>query len=148
MWKIFATCSYVGDFFNRKGDNNDLVNDRVREGIICMRSTVAECADITLGQYAIQTLLTMYKAVFVQTMLVNSSGWCNLSKQNMESLRIIQMKYLRRILHVPNSTPCVAIMRELGVKPIELELVTRKTTVFPAPYNKLRRGGSSKNGVQ
>ena len=117
---------YVGDFFNIKGNNNDLIQDRIRKGTICMRSTIAECTDITLGQYAIHTLLTMYNAVFVQTLLFNSGGWCNLSKQNEESLRVLQMKYLRRILHIPNSTPCVAILRELGVKPIEMELHARQ----------------------
>jgi hypothetical protein len=117
---------YVGDYFNNKGNNNDLINDRTTRGLICMRSTLAECGDITLGQYAIQSLVMMYKSVFVQTVMNNSGAWCGLSKENLEKIRICQMKYLKRILHTPRSTPNVAVLAELGIKPIENELHERQ----------------------
>ena len=103
-----------------------MVDDRVARGIRCMRTTLAECADITLGQYAIESLLTMYRAAFVQTVLFNSGGWCNLKKQDVEKLRVLQMKYLKRILHAPQSTPNVVVMLELGVQPITSELHERQ----------------------
>ena len=76
----------------------DLIEDRVAKGTMCMRSTIAECGDITLGQYAIESMIMMYKSVFVQTILFNSGAWCNLTKENLEKLKVLQMKYLKRIL--------------------------------------------------
>ena len=124
--KNVDTITYVGDVFNEKGNNSDLIKDRGAKGIRCMRNTIAECDDITLGQYAIESLVLMYKAVFVQTILFNGEAWCNLTKQNEESLRVLQMKYLKRILHAPQSTPNIAVMMELGVKPIINEIHIRQ----------------------
>ena len=65
---------YVGDPFNSKGNNNDLVNDRVENGIRCIRSCIAECGDVTLGVHAIQVLLFTYQSIFLQTVLYNSGS--------------------------------------------------------------------------
>ena len=126
MVKSVDEIMYIGDSFNRKGSNNDLVNDRIAKGMRCLRNTVAECGDITLGQYAIETLVLLYKTVFLKTVLVNCEAWCNLTKTNCETLQILQMKYLKRILHAPKSTPNIAIMVELGVKPIITEIHVRQ----------------------
>ena len=69
---------YVGDVFNQKGSNKDLIDDRKVRGTICIRGTLAECSDITLGQYAIESLMLMYRAVFIQVVLFNGGAWCKL----------------------------------------------------------------------
>ena len=117
---------YIGDGFNRKGSNKDLINDRIAKGMRCLRNTIAECTDTTLGQYAIESSMLLYKTVFVKTILFNCGAWCNLTKQNIESLQVLQMKYLKRILHSPKSTPNIAVLMELGVKPIETEIHIRQ----------------------
>ena len=117
---------YVGEGFNHKGNNNDLVEDRVAKGIKCIRSCVAEACDITLGVHAIESLLVMYKSVFLHTVLYNCGSWCNLTQINKDSLSGVQMKFLRRMLHIPSSTPCSTIFRELGVIPIVNELESRQ----------------------
>ena len=118
--------TYIGDVFNRWGNNNDLIADRVAKGMRCMTSTIAECSDITLGQYSLQSLIMMYKSIFIPTILFNSGAWCNLNKQNHERLAALQMKFLKRILHTPQSTPNVAVQIELGIKPIENEIHIRQ----------------------
>ena len=117
---------YVGDYFNNKGNNNDLVSDRVENGTRCIRSCIAECGEVTLGLHAIKVLLVMYQSIFLQTVLYNSGSWCNLSQGNKESLTEIQMKYLGRILHIPKSTPTLVILRELGIISIVNELECRQ----------------------
>ena len=109
-----------------KKGNNSLIDDRVGRGIQCIRSTVAECGALTLGQYAIQSLLLMYKTMLVQTVIFNSETWCNLNKENENKLKVVQMKYLKRIMHTPQSTSNVAIQIELGVKPILNEIHSRQ----------------------
>ena len=117
---------YVGDDFNKRGDNNDLMESRATKARKCIQSCFAECCDITLGQYSIQVLMILYRQVFLQTILFNSGAWCNLTDTNMKRLKVIQMKYLKRLLHAPRGTPNVAILRELGVLPIEAELHIRQ----------------------
>ena len=117
---------YVGDVFNNKGNNKDLIKDRVSKGVVCIRTCIAECADVTLGVHAIRVLLVMYKSIFLHTVLFDSGPWCNLTQGNKDSLTGIQMKYLRRILHVPSSTPSLALLRELGVIPIINEIECRQ----------------------
>lgn len=92
----------------------------------CISSCFAECCDITLGQYAIHVLMVMYRSIFVQTILFNSGAWCNLTDTNIKRLKVIQMKYLKRVLHAPRATSNVAVLRELGVLPIESELHIRQ----------------------
>ena len=48
---------YVGDEFNCKGDNTNLIQDRVNSGKQYLRTCFAECGDVTLGVHAIQVLL-------------------------------------------------------------------------------------------
>ncbi len=117
---------YVGDFFNTKGNNNDLIQDRVNKGTQCTRRCFAECGDITLGVHTIEVLLFLYNVVFVHTVLFNSGAWCNLTQNNKDKLTEVQMKYLRRIMHVPVSTPAAVIFRELGVIPLVNELECRQ----------------------
>ena len=117
---------YVGDTFNKRGNCKDLILDRVSKGIGCLRSTMAECGDVSLGQHAIESQIMMYKAVFVQTVLFNGGGWCNLSIESINKLKVLQMKFLKRILHAPRSTSINAVLIELGIKPIVSELHERQ----------------------
>ena len=47
-------------------------------------------------------------------------------KAELDKLNVLQMKYLKRILHAPRSTPNVAVCVELGVIPIEYEIHIRQ----------------------
>ena len=69
---------YLGDMFNSKGNDNDLIADRVAKGMACMISSIALASEITLGAYLIRTLLSLYKSIFVQVTTFNSRAWDSL----------------------------------------------------------------------
>ena len=63
---------YLGDIFNKKGMNNDMIEDRVKKGKSCIINAVSMCSDITMGMFALDTLLLLYKSLFLQIVLHNS----------------------------------------------------------------------------
>ena len=119
---IVDVTRYLGDMFNSKGNSNDLITDRVKKGLACMISSVALASEITLGAYLIKTLLSLYKSIFVQVTTFNSSAWDNLTKQQINKLQTVQLKFLKRILHAPASTANCFTFLELGILPIEFNI--------------------------
>ena len=113
---------YLGDIFNRKGSNNDMIEDRVKKGKSCIVNSMALCKDVTMGMFAIDTLLLLYKSLFLQIVLNNAQAWSNLNNRDGKNLQTIQMKYLKRIFHAPSSTPNCLTLLETGITPILHEI--------------------------
>ena len=116
--KICSKERYLGDIFNSKGDNNDLVDDRVQKGMACMISSISLASEITLGVHLIQSLVFLYKVVFVQVVTFNSCSWNNITKSQIAKLQTVQLKFLKRILHAPSSATNCFVFLELGIVPI------------------------------
>lgn len=95
---------YLGDIFNKSGSNNDLIDDRVKKGKACIINAMSLCSEITMGVYTISTLLLLYKSVFIQVVLYNAQAWSNLTDSNVRDLQVVQLKYLKRMLHAPLAT--------------------------------------------
>ncbi len=110
---------YLGDTFNKLGNSWDLVETRVRKGQCCIVHAMSVCSDVTLGAYAIQTLLLLYQGVFVQVVLNNAQAWSNLNEKQITALQTIQLKYIKRIFFAPSSTPNALAYLETGTLPIE-----------------------------
>ena len=119
---IVEIAKYLGDFFNAKGDNSDLIEDRVAKGLKCMIISIALAGEITLGVYLIKTQIILYKVMFLTVVLYNSCAWNNLTKLQVSKLRTIQLKFLKRILHAPASTTNCFVYLELGIIPIEYNI--------------------------
>ena len=119
---VVEVAKYLGDMFNSKGNNNDLITDRVQKGIMCMVSSIALASEITLGAFLIKALLSLYKVIFLPVVTFSSGAWDNITSQQMEKLRSVQLKYLKRILHAPSSTTNCFTFLELGILPIEFNI--------------------------
>ena len=124
---LTAECaSYLGDIFNTAGNNKDLIEDRVKKGKACIVSAMSLCGEITMGVYTIDTLLLLYCSVFLAVLLYNSQAWSNLTTSNIHDLQVIQLKYLKRMLHAPSSTSNPLTFLETGTLPIENEIHIRQ----------------------
>ena len=84
------------------------------------------CDDVTMGLFAIQTLLLLHGSLFLPVMLFNSSAWTKLTPADIKALQTTQLKYLKRIFHAPQSTPNSLTFLETGVLPIEMEIHKRQ----------------------
>jgi hypothetical protein len=109
---------YLGDILNRKGSNSDLIEDRVKKGKSCIANSMALCKDVTMGIFAIDTLLLLYKSLFLQVVLYNAQAWSNLKNIDIKNLQTIQLKFLKRTFHAPSSTPNCLTLLETGTTPI------------------------------
>ena len=115
---------YVGDPFNQQGTNKDLIEDRVKKGQGRVISIISMCEEASLGKYLIQTLVLLYHTVFLKVLLFNCQAWSHLTNDNFKKLQTIQLKFLKRIMAVPQSTPNCFVYLELGILPIRYEIHT------------------------
>ncbi len=116
---------YLGDPFNEKGNNDDLIQDRVRRGTkasICITSLIYE---INLGIHEISVWILLYRALFLSTVLFNSQTWSRLRQKDLEKLQVMQQKFLKKVVGVSSGTPNSFIFLELGILPIEVEIHKR-----------------------
>jgi hypothetical protein len=124
--KIVSTAVYLGDVFNYKGNNQDLVSDRVARGMMCLVTSFALISDVSMGCYCVLTLLMLYRCMFVPSVLFNSEVWTRLTTEDIRRLEVVQLKFLKRIFHVPSSTSNAATVLEVGVLPVVYEIEARK----------------------
>ena len=124
--QVVSFAKYLGDIISANGGNGNLIQDRVKKGKAIIISALSLCNDMTLGYHYIGSALLLYKAIFLASVLFNSQAWTNITKTQMTQLRTVQLKYLKRTLQVPNSTPNAFTFLELGVLPIEFEIHRRQ----------------------
>ena len=126
MIENVSIIEYLGDVFNSKGDNTDLVKDRIKRGTAAMISIEAIMADLQLGTHTVSVYLLLYHSLFLSTMLFNSQAWSNLTKKDIENLQTCQLKILKKILGGARSTSNAFTFLELGVLPISYEIHKRQ----------------------
>ncbi len=124
--RVVSEAPCLGDIFNNRGTYKDLIDDRVRRGKMCTVNCLSTCSTSEFGKYTINSLLLLYRTVFLQTILFNSETWDNIPQNAIDRLHSLQMKYLKWMLHSPRGTPNAVVMLELGVFPIRQEIDARK----------------------
>ena len=114
--------TYLGDQFNSKGTNTDLVVERVKKGKACIVNSMALCSDTTMGIHAIETLLLLYNCLLLAVILYNAQAWSNLTTTDLLLLQRVQLKFIKRMLHAPSSTSTPLTYLETGILTIEFEI--------------------------
>ena len=59
---------YLGDIFNKKGNNKDLIDDRVMRGKAAMIRALSSCDEVAMGCYIIEVLLMLYNSFFLSVL--------------------------------------------------------------------------------
>ena len=122
---IAKEIAYLGDIFNDLANNDGLMLDRVKRGTKAMITIVALMAETEVGIHKVNIMLLLYRCLFLSTVLFNSSTWSNLRKKDLDCLRTLQLKFLKRVVGVASSTCNAFIFLELGVLPINYEIEKR-----------------------
>ena len=117
---------FLGDMINDKGNNKDLIIDRVNKGKTVMAICFALCSEIAMGTYFVEAAILLYNSVFLSTIIFNSQAWTNLLIEDLKKLQVIQLRYLKRILSSPQSTANCFVFLEMGVLPIEYVIHCRQ----------------------
>ena len=117
---------YLADVFNEKGNNDGLMQDRVRRGTKAIISIMSILQESDLGIHHMDVALLLYRALFLMTVLYNAQVWSNLRQKDLDLLKKMQTKFLKRIVGVSYSTCSSLVFLELGVLPIEYEIHIRQ----------------------
>ena len=123
---LVSEIKYLGDIFNSSGNNDGLIADRVKRGIKAMITIASLMAETEVGVYHVSVMLLLYRSLFLSTTLFNSQAWSNLRKKDIDELRVLQLKFLKRIIGVASSASNSFTYLELGVLPIEYEIEKRQ----------------------
>ena len=95
--------AYLGALFNSKGNNEDLVKDRIQKARSCMVNSISMCADVTMGAYAVQSLILVYKSVFIPTLLYGCQVWTRMTKIEENKVQTIQLQFLKKMHLLPRT---------------------------------------------
>ena len=116
----------IGDIFNSRGNNDGLIADRIKRGTKAMITIASLMAETEVGVYHVSVMLLLYRSLFLSTTLFNSQAWSNLRKKDIDELRRLQLKFLKRVVGVASSASNSFTFLELGVLPIEYEIEKRQ----------------------
>ena len=134
----------LGDMVSDSRSNKALIDQKISIGKGALASILAMCNEVTFGIHHISLGLLLYESVFLQSFLFNSGVWTRLTKTDVNRLKTTQLKALKRITHLPNSTPNCFVYLELGILPVEHELDKRKL-MFLYHIHSLREDDPVKN---
>ena len=97
------------------------------QGSVTELISICKEAQVSLNQ--ISAMFLLYRSVFLPRLIFNCETWSNLTNQEVELLQKVQLKYLRNMTEVANSTPVAGTFLELGILPINFEIDLRKLNI-------------------
>ena len=116
----------LGDIINEKGNNADMIDDKVKKAQAALINCLSLCNEVTLGLFFAKSALILYRSVFLATLLFNSQSWRNLTKAELKKLEVIQLRFLKRIMKAPISTPNSFVFLEFGELPVSYIIHSRQ----------------------
>ena len=125
MKQVDVVC-YLGDHFNRQANNSDLCKERVTKTNNTIIGLCSLCKGINMGNKQIESMLLLYKTVFIPRLIYNCEACSNLIPKDYLTLQESQLTYLRNVLEVSKATPIVAMYLELAILPVRYEIEMRQ----------------------
>ena len=125
MKQVDMTC-YLGDHFNRQGNNSDLCEERVTKAKDTIIELCSLCKGINMENKQIETMLLLYKTVFIPMLIYNCETWSNLTPKDYLTLQASQLTCLWNVLEVSKATPTAVMYLELGILPVRYEIEMRQ----------------------
>ena len=98
----------------------------MKRGTKAMITIASLMSETEVGMYHVSVMLLLYQSLFLSTTLFNSQAWSNLRKKDIDELRRLQLKFLKRVVGVASSSSNSFTFLELGVLPIEYEIEKRQ----------------------
>ena len=81
-----SVVKYLGDYFNSKGDNNDLISKRIGSSATAVTDIMAFCSKLSLGNFEIHILLQLYDSIFLGKLLLISQSWSRMTRKHYDEL--------------------------------------------------------------
>ena len=118
----------LGDMVNDKGNNVDLIEGKVKSAKGAMAECLSMCNEVTMGLFFVESAIILYQSVFLTTLLHNCRVWRNLTNDDLKKLVVTQLRYLKRVMRAPLSTPNAFVFLEFGILPAQYIIHVRQLT--------------------
>ena len=133
--QIVKSAKYLGDIINNKNNNEDMLIERGNKAIGKLISIFAAVNEVTLGAFLYNALLLMYHSYYLAAIIFNCQSWTNISNKDITKLQTLQLKYLKKMIRVPQATANCFVFLETGILPIEHEIWRRQFTYLHSILN-------------
>ena len=117
---------YLGDIICKTGKNDKTIEERTKKGYGIINQILSILQEQCFGKYFFIVAKILRESLFINSILLNSETWYNLSKKNIDDLEELDNLLLKKIFEVPSSVPTVMLHLELGTTPIRFILKTRR----------------------
>ena len=84
-----------------------------------MNEILAVAKSEELQHRRIEIGIRLARACLDTKLLYNAETWINITKGDVKKLEVIQMNFYKRLIGLPGETPNAAVMKELGIMPME-----------------------------
>jgi hypothetical protein len=121
---------YVGLMLSEEGNllhHLEYKHKKMKGQVVEMKSMASP---FNLGPLFVAVRLQLYEACIVMSMLYNIEGWTELSKKELVKLESIQHNALCTLMHLPRTSPYLALLNELGMWKMEERLMYRKIMLY------------------
>ena len=73
--KLADRYKYLGDYFDEKGNNCELIKDRLSRATGSTNELISLCKEAVFGRYQIENMLLLHRSVFLPRVIHNSEAW-------------------------------------------------------------------------
>ena len=125
---------YLGDVISLKGKCSEMIDERRNT----CAGTVAELVSISyeIKQYDLIAAAQYLNGIIAPKLLLNAETWNTLSSKDYDELEKIQSQSLKRLLHIPYTTPTRGLYCELGIMSIKSQIKIKRLTFMWKLINK------------
>ena len=117
---------YLGDLISTDAKNIKNILARKSKGQGILKAILSKLEDICFGPYYFEVPMMFRQSLFLNSILLNSEVWYNLTTKDIQELESVDTELLRRILEAPVSTPTCMLFLELGCIPLKYVVMQRR----------------------
>ena len=117
---------YLGDLITSDGKNTKNILARKSKGIGIVDKICNHLNNVFFGPYHFQTALMFRESMLLNSILVNSESWYNLSDTDIKNIESVDNILHRRLLETATSTPISIMHLELGTLPLRYVIKGRR----------------------
>ena len=136
---------YLGDIICNTGKNYKNIAARVKKGYGIINQIFSILEEVFFSKYYFKVAKIFRESLFINSILLNSEAWYNLSKKNIDDLEKVDNILLRKTLEVGQSVPTAFLHLELGTVPLRFIIKMRRILFLQYTYSERKRSIPSKS---
>ena len=136
---------YLGDIICNTGKNDKNIAARVKKGYGIINQIFSILEEVFFGKYYFKVAKIFRESLFINSILLNSEAWYNLSKKNIDDLEKVDNILLRKTLEVGQSVSTAFLHLELGTVPLRFIIKMRRILFLQYTYSERKRSIPSKS---